>query len=1009
MQVNLSLLQVLEHLPLLATVTDEHGRFVMVNEAYARWWQAPRHSFEGKNRRETGWPEESARAMEREERQARVANSPLHFLDTVVLADGRSCWLNTVRLPIRFEDGGAGGVLSIAEDVSEKVAVDELLRAIANARAFGEQALPSMLSALAKVARAECVAAYRDAGSLVDCRDASGNACEPPPYASARAMCELPANGRGTRGGALSLHLPAHAPDTPLVQKLMQVVAPVIAEEMERRAAEQQFSDLFESGPDAMLLIGSDGRIALANRQAEALFGYPRDQLLGQPVEALVPAASRAKHAALREGFAAAPHHRSMGTPDSRVTALRQDGTAFPADISLSPLHTAASGLLTVAAVRDLTRRVQTEDALRDLNASLERRIDERTIALQKALEEREALLEAAPSALLLMRDRTIVRCNGHAETMFGYGRGEMVGLPARALYPDAVEYERVTSELYSAPSAGELASAEAAQVRKDGTRFHAIGTRRCLIGGDVVLALTDVTSQRQLADALRSAKEAADAASRMKSSFLATVSHELRTPMNGMLGMLELLALSPLGAEQTQMLSSARESANTLLRLIDDILNLSSIESGSLVSVAAEPISLPELVREACAVHAPAAQRKGVTLRAVAGEPVAQAHATDRIRISQVLNKLLDNAVKFTDAGEIVVRLESLARDREHEHVRLSVSDTGIGIPAEDMGRLFRAFGQLDEGNSRRYGGLGIGLTLCKRLIEALDGHLHVASKPGEGTTVTVELRLRMRQPAMPADAARAEAPAPPGDSPAVLVVEDHPVNLKLLKRQVSMLGYECDTATHGAEAIAKWQSGRYALVLTDCQMPGMDGFELARQIRRLEREHAKSPMPIVACTANAFSEDVKKCLDAGMNDHVAKPVKLDALREKLAAWAPLGARPGGSASAPPVDPRAMSQFSGGDPALEREVLREFLDANGTEVQHLLDAIGAENLRQAELSAHRIKGASGMIGASLLAEAAARLEQAARRADMADVQRLVGELLVQNREVRRHIADRQP
>jgi PAS domain S-box-containing protein len=516
-----------------------------------------------------------------------------------------------------------------------------------------------------------------------------------------------------------------------------------------------------------------------------------------------------------------------------------------------------------------------------------------------------------------------------------------------------------------------------------------------------------DITRRKAMEENLAAAKVEADAASQAKSGFLATMSHEIRTPMNGVLGMLELLGLSPLNAEQHETLSLARESAMALLRLIDDILDFSKIEAGQL-EIRPEAVSLSTLAHHSAAVYLEIASRKGLRLDCHVDTQLAPAHFADGLRIAQIINNLLSNAVKFTASGSVTMSIERPAARNGTETIIIRVTDTGIGITAEQKKRLFEPFVQGDSDTTRRFGGSGLGLSICRRLVKLMQGRIELDSNPGRGTTVWVELALpvadasqlaRRRGGSETEVLDRKPLPLPAGKR--ILIAEDHPVNLMLVRRQLSLLGYPADTAQDGAEALERWKTGRYALVLADCHMPNMDGYQLAREIRRLEAGQGEAhPVPIIACTANARASDAEQCYQAGMNDFLAKPVSLVELQAKLKQWiSRIPAEPGSAAAlevpppprqAPAVDTllnaETLQQFTGGDAGLRREILQQFLESTEADMADLERSLAGADLELIRKMAHRAKGASRMVGAEAFAAALEQLEHAAAAGNRAGV-----------------------
>jgi signal transduction histidine kinase/CheY-like chemotaxis protein len=368
-----------------------------------------------------------------------------------------------------------------------------------------------------------------------------------------------------------------------------------------------------------------------------------------------------------------------------------------------------------------------------------------------------------------------------------------------------------------------------------------------------------------------------------LKSQFLANMSHEVRTPMNGVLGMTNLLLQTPLNQEQREYAESIRISAEALLAVVNDILDFSKVEAGKL-DMESAPVELEALVQRSRETVAPEAARKGLRLVVSIDQNLPSHIQSDPGRLRQILLNLLSNAIKFTDHGTVSVRVFGVSGGRTL--IRFEVSDTGVGIKAEDVGRLFQPFSQVDGSPARKHGGTGLGLSISKKLVSLMGGDIGVNSEFGLGSTFWFTIPLVPAQPAAaPAEACRAPLPeaAPAPGACRILVAEDNAVNQRVIVRLLQKLGYEADAVSNGAEAVDAFRQHPYAAVLMDCQMPFLDGYAATRRIREGERG---TRTPIIALTASAMHGDEERCRAAGMDDYLSKPVDASRLSASLARY---------------------------------------------------------------------------------------------------------------------------
>jgi CheY-like chemotaxis protein/two-component sensor histidine kinase len=503
---------------------------------------------------------------------------------------------------------------------------------------------------------------------------------------------------------------------------------------------------------------------------------------------------------------------------------------------------------------------------------------------------------------------------------------------------------------------------------------------------------------------------------------------------MIGVTGMLEVLSHGMLAPDQRHTVQIIQQSAESLLHIIGDILDFSKVEAGRL-ELTTTTISLQQLLRGTIANFSGAASSKGLTLNCEIDSRVASAHVADPLRLRQILSNFLSNALKFTENGFVLAALEWRGAEPDAERLCFRVTDTGIGVTAEQQSRLFQPFSQAEASTTRRYGGTGLGLVICRRLAELMGGEVTMESTSGAGTTMRLLLTLPRGRLADLDTSTDAPRPAPQfqpralpdsrqaeAERSLILLVDDHPTNRVVVARQLALAGYASESAEDGVEGLERWRSGRYALVLSDVHMPRMDGYQMTRALREEEARDGRSRTPVIALTAAALKGEAERCLAAGMDDYLSKPVSIPQLAACIERWlphtrmtaqqiaalhkaaAPVAPLPQTQGEPAPLDTGILDLLTGGDAGQRHLLLQDYLSATATDLQAVRRAREGGDCRQLAHEAHKIKGAALLIGATELAAAAAALEEAAKDADWAHLLPLGSDLETAAERLRLHV-----
>ncbi len=637
----------------------------------------------------------------------------------------------------------------------------------------------------------------------------------------------------------------------------------------EKALAESRFQGLLEAAPDAMVSVDENGQITLVNDQVEKLFGWTRAELLGRPVEILVPTAARAGHPTRRDAYFHHPTNRPMGALDAQLSAQRKDGTTFPADISLGYFQLGSAFLVT-AAVRDVTDRIAVQNALRESEANFRQVAESTDVAFVLRNLDPPAFLYVSPGF----------------KTIYGYDPIQSQESPATTvarIHPD--DRSRVDAEYWQAAKRGLSAKAEWRIIRPDGEIRWVRATSTPVVDADGVVRRSagtaeDITERRLDEIALRKAHAEAQKANSAKNEFLSRMSHELRTPLNSVLGFAQLLELDPLSADQQEAVQYILRGGRHLLALIDDILDITKIESDRL-DVSIEPILAFELVAEAIKLMSSLAGEMDVTVHGASSPQVLYVMA-DRRRLRQVLLNLLSNAIKYNKRGGRV-DIECGAGE-DDGFVNIAITDTGHGIGAGDLHRLFVPFDRLGA-NETDIEGTGVGLALSQRLMSNMNGNLLVTSEPGVGSTFTASIPVAQPVPLTAVPAIRSRSTASNGRNAvnSLVYVEDNGSNVELM---VSLLTrrptWNMVVARDGEVGLRTIMERLPDLVLLDLHLPVMDGIEVLRLLRADARS---AGLTIIVLSADASPHQLDRLVAAGADDYVTKPLDVQKILELLDA----------------------------------------------------------------------------------------------------------------------------
>ncbi len=752
-------------------------------------------------------------------------------------------------------------------------------------------------------------------------------------------------------------------------------------------------SAIFNSANFSSIATDAKGVIQIFNVGAERMLGYTAAEVMNKitpadisdPQELIARAKALSVELAtpITPGFEALVFKASRGIEDIyELTYIRKDGSRFPAVVSVTALRDAQDVIIGYLLIgTDNTARKQVEAEQK----KLDQRLRDQQFYTRSLIESNiDALMTTDPSGI-------ITDVNKQMEALTGCTRDELIGAPFKGYFTDP---DRAEAAIKLVLSEKKVIDYELTARARDGTKTVVSYNATTFYDRDrtlqgVFAAARDVTEGKRVEMELKQAKAAAESASRTKSDFLASMSHEIRTPMNAIIGIADLLAKTALSPEQDKYVQIFRRAGDNLLNLINDILDLSKVEASQL-DLEQTGFSLNDLLEKVTEMVEVRAHQKGLALVCTIAPNVPTDLVGDPTRLRQVLLNLLGNAIKFTESGEVSLRVALDADSAVPNALRFTISDSGIGIPAEKLGRVFERFTQADSSTTRRFGGSGLGLTISKRLVELMGGRIWAESGVGEGSVFSLVVPFEIRVAAalrtvMPVGT----GPEPPLPALRILLAEDSPDNCTIALAYLEDTPYRVEIAETGAIACEKFMSGFYDLVLMDRQMPVMDGLTATRTIRAWEQANGRPSTPIIALTASALKGDREMCLAAGCTAYLTKPIKEAVLLQAIREYSNLIVAP----------PSSKQESSRNEPILVRTETRfahrapAYLQTCRQNVTAMLDALDRVDFETVTTLGHNMRGSGSAFGFQAITDIGAALQEAAENADTGASRKWVGEL----------------
>jgi PAS domain S-box-containing protein len=756
----------------------------------------------------------------------------------------------------------------------------------------------------------------------------------------------------------------------------------------------------------AVFVLDLNGQILTWNETAKNLLNFNEKEIIGIPFSkfySLDDIKSGKCDYLLNEA-------KTTGKIEDECWNYRKDSTRFWANISINSLRNEQGQLYGYLSItRDFTEKKRAEDKLKRSHSLLEKKIEERTLEL-KYFNDDLTVSQKKYEELVNSVDGIVWETNFQANTFSFVSRQaeRILGFSIECWLTEPGfffnllhEEDKLKARWDYSPGESQNRQTEYRLIAKDGTLVWVKDFATIIMEQNKPSKLcgimVDITDRKKIEAEIISTKESALEAARVKSEFLANMSHEIRTPLNAVIGMSSLALSTGLNEEQSEYISTIKSSADTLLTLINDILDFSKIEAGKL-SLEVLDFNLDILVRTTSDLFSLSAKNKGLSFTIQIAPDIPRKLRGDPGRLLQILMNLLSNALKFTPTGEILVSASLERLQDEKVHIRFSIHDTGIGISKKVKVQLFNAFSQGDSSTARKYGGTGLGLSICKSLVDLMGGQVGVKSEEGKGSEFWFIIPLEMAQ--SPIEEINTEALLPEGpQSPStlrILVAEDNATNQKVLLKFFEKIGCRADAFANGKEILQILEKRSYDVIFMDCQMPEMDGYEATRKIREKESTTGKRRVPIVALTANALTGDREKCIVAGMDDYLTKPVDFQILKETLSKWTRAVISPNlfapvslkaveykqsayGRKGLRTLDRSRLMELKtiqqAGDPDLITEIVSIYFKTAPDFLKKIKKANEENNIELLAREAHGFKSTCGSIGAQIMSDLCFQLE----------------------------------